>query len=89
MKAFNAPVTEFATFYFGAEPPEGYLDGVHKFREAASKQNVDGMHTSAAGLTYEEIEREGVKGKGAVLVVGYVGMKYSRHREAALLIDIR
>lgn len=85
LKAFNAPVTEFATFYFGSEPPEGYLDGVHKFREAADKQNVDGLHASAVGLTYEEIEREGVKGKGAVLVVGYVELKSSRHRACRVL----
>lgn len=70
IKAFNAPVTEFATFYFGAEPPEGYLAGVHKFRESADQARVDGLHASAIGLTYEDIEREGVKGKGAVLVVG-------------------
>lgn len=70
LKAFNAPVTEFATFYFGDASTEGYVDGVNKFREALAKENVSGVHTSAIGLVHEEVEREGVKGKGAVLVVG-------------------
>lgn len=73
LKALNAPVTEFATIFFGSnEPAETYLSGVHSFRDAVDKAQIDGVHASAIGFTHEEIEKEGgVKGKGALLIVGY------------------
>lgn len=71
LETLSAPVTEIATFYFGSDPPEKYIDGVNKFREVVDKESVDGYLGGAVGITYEEVEREGVKGKGAVLVIGW------------------
>ncbi|KAK4497549.1 hypothetical protein PRZ48_012000 [Zasmidium cellare] len=70
-KAFEAPVTEIATFYFGGEPPADYIDQVLKFGEAVNKEQPEGYHGSAVGLTHEDIEKDGHKGKGAVLTIGW------------------
>ncbi|SMY28711.1 unnamed protein product [Zymoseptoria tritici ST99CH_1A5] len=80
--ALAAPVTEIATFYFGGEAPEDYISGVHKFRDILEKEKSDGYLGAAIGLTVEEVEREGHKGKGAVLVIGWESVeKHMAFRE--------
>lgn len=75
MKSFDAPVTEFANVLFAADPPETYIAGVNQFRDAVTKAPVKGVLSSAVGFTHEEIQLEGVKGKGALLVVGFSGLE--------------
>jgi hypothetical protein len=72
--ALSAPVTELATFYFEGAPPKDHLEGVHKFRQLAEEKKWEGYLGSAAGITYEEVEREGVKGKAAVLAIGWTSV---------------
>ncbi|KAL1723819.1 hypothetical protein EV715DRAFT_245353 [Schizophyllum commune] len=69
IKAIHAPVTEVAMLYFDGGPPEDYLDTLASLRPLTEK--LDGMDASAAGITYEELEYEGVKGKAVVLVAGW------------------
>lgn len=68
--AMSAPVTEIATFYYDNEPPEDSFAGAKKLVEALQKdgQNIFGW---AFGKTHEVIERDGAKGKGNVLVIGW------------------
>ncbi|KAL1747082.1 hypothetical protein HDZ31DRAFT_80776 [Schizophyllum fasciatum] len=69
IKAIKAPVTEVSTYYFEDGPPADYLDKLFSLRPVVEK--VDGIIASAAGITYEELEYEGVKGKAVVLVAGW------------------
>lgn len=70
--ALKAPVTEVATFYFQDSTPQGYTENVHEFIKtclaAGPKQKVYGY---ATGTSHEVVEREGVKGKAGVLVIGW------------------
>lgn len=77
--ALSAPVTEVATFYFDGGPPENAHEGVEKAMNAlkAEGHNLQGW---AYGTTYEEIERDGHKGKGAVLTIGWDSVE--AHMEA-------
>lgn len=70
-KCFSAPVTEIATFYFEGEPPADYIDGVHQFNQTTQKEGIPGYLGVAVGKTYEEVEREGVKGKAMVVAIGW------------------
>lgn len=70
--ATKAPVTEVATFHFHGTTPENYTKGVQDFIQLCiSKSPNQKVHGYATGVTHEEIEREGVKGKGGVLVIGW------------------
>jgi len=70
--AIAAPVTEVARFIFeGPSPPTDALEGFAKFGELLKKEHIPGMLGSAAGLTDDEIEFEGVKGVAAVFVIGW------------------
>lgn len=71
MKSFSAPATEVATFYFDGQPPNDYLEVAEGFLKDCEKEGVDGVLSWAVGLTHEEIEKEGVKGKGAMLAIGW------------------
>ena len=67
--AMSAPVTEVATFYFDGGPPDDAFESCEKFIKACEGEaKVLGW---AYGVTQEEIEREGVKGFGAVLAIGW------------------
>lgn len=70
-KAIAAPVTEVARFYFDDGPPADYMDGFLKVLEILKKEPGEGLHAAVAGVTYEELEYEGVKGKVVILVVGW------------------
>jgi hypothetical protein len=67
-KALSANVTEAATFYFDGAPNDDAFESAKKFFEAC-KPEADVPW--AYGITHEEIEKDGVKGKGAVLLVGW------------------
>jgi len=71
-RALSAPVTEVATFYWSNGPPENALQSAREFLELCEKEEPDsGITGWAYGTTHEEIEKEGVKGKGAVLLIGW------------------
>lgn len=70
--ALKAPVTEVATFYFQGGTPENYLQGVKDFINLCVKETPDQkLYGFATGITQEELERDGVKGRSGVLVVGW------------------
>ncbi|KAK5107424.1 hypothetical protein LTR62_001285 [Meristemomyces frigidus] len=75
-KTFAAPTTEFATFYFEGEPPADYVEKAMECVEVIRKEAGAGFLDAAVGVTHEVVEHEGVKGKAAVLAVGW------RSREA-------
>jgi len=75
-KTFSAPVTEIATFYFEGGPPEDYLQGVEKLGKILDSEKPEGYLNYSAGITYEEIEREGVKGKAAVATIGWQSVEH-------------
>lgn len=74
--AMKSPITEIATFYFKGEPPADYLDAFYEFRKAAEEEEDFGLLASAAGVTHEEVDLEGIKGKAVVFIAGW------RSREA-------
>ena len=84
-KALSAPITEIATFYFDGEPPSDYGSGVEKAEQWIG--DGDGYLGSAWGTTYEEVEREGVKGKAAVVVIGW--QSYEKHMAFRAREDFR
>lgn len=89
VKAISAPVTEVGTFYFDGEAPANWLEGLEKFRSVMLKENSDGLLGACAGTTYEsDNEREGVKGKAAVLLIGWESVeKHMAFRETATFKD--
>ncbi|KAK5126296.1 hypothetical protein LTR85_010532 [Meristemomyces frigidus] len=70
-KTFSAPVTEMAVFYFEGGPPDDYLEGVDKLSKLLDEQKPEGFLSSSAGITYEEVEKDGIKGKAAVVTIGW------------------
>ena len=70
-RALAAPVTEVATFYFDSAPPGDALENAQKFIKVVEDEKTEGFLGAAVGVTYEEIEREGVKGKGMVIAIGW------------------
>ncbi|EME40356.1 hypothetical protein DOTSEDRAFT_66151 [Dothistroma septosporum NZE10] len=73
-KALAAPVTEVATFYFDSAPPGDALDNAQKFAKMVEDGKAQGVLGAAVGITHEEIEREGVKGKGLVIAIGWTSV---------------
>lgn len=70
--ACSAPVTELATFYFDGTPPANYARGVHDFiQTCVDAKPAQKLYGYATGVCEEEVEREGVRGKAGVLVVGW------------------
>lgn len=69
--SISAPVTEVATFYFDGAPPEDAYESCKKFIEICEKDGNAKIYGWSYGITQEEIEREGTKGIGAVLTIGW------------------
>ena len=69
--AMSGPVTEIATFYFDGGPPDDARESCAKFIDICEKEGNVMVSGWSYGITHEEIEREGVKGKGAVLTIGW------------------
>ncbi|KAK4898149.1 hypothetical protein LTR27_004156 [Elasticomyces elasticus] len=57
------------TLYFDGEAPSSYLDDVASVDKAL--QDTEGYLGYAAGFTHEQIEKEGTKGTGAVVLIGW------------------
>lgn len=71
-KALDAPVTEIATFYCEGEPGAEWLSNAGKAGEWLEREAAASGYLGAAyGVTHEELEYKGVKGKAAVLAVGW------------------
>jgi hypothetical protein len=70
-KSMGAPVTEVATFYFDGAPPDDAYESCKKFIDICEKDGGAKVYGWSYGITQEEIEREGVKGYGAVLTIGW------------------
>lgn len=70
-QALDCPVTEIATLSFSGEPPAEYLNVFSEFRAAAVDEKGCGLLASAGGITQEEVESNGSKGKAAVFVAGW------------------
>lgn len=90
-RATSAPVTEVATFYFDSGPPDDAFESCQKFIENCEKETGQAVLGWAYGITHEEIEREGVKGKGAVLLIGWydIAKAPSQDRDTADVVAIR
>lgn len=88
-KATSAPVTEIVTCYFDGKAPANYAEGVSRFLDVTVKENFDGFLGAAGGLTQEDdVERDGVKGSAAVLVVGWKSVeKHVAFRETRAFKD--
>jgi hypothetical protein len=73
-KAFSAPVTEIATFYCDREPVADWLSNASKAAKWLEEQPASAGYvprSAAYGITHEVVEREGVKGKAAVIAIGW------------------
>ncbi|KAK3075817.1 hypothetical protein LTR53_000519 [Teratosphaeriaceae sp. CCFEE 6253] len=73
--ATASPVTEVARFYFNGPAPAHVLAGFTKFGEALNAQLVAGLRGVAAGLTQEDVEYEGVRGRAVMLVMGWLSVE--------------
>jgi len=73
--ALQAPSTEFARFFFAGEPPSDYMSIYLKEIGPKQKAKSPGLLSIAAGITHEEVEYKGVKGKAAVLVLGWESLE--------------
>lgn len=71
-KAFSAPVTEIATFYCDSKPIPEWLSNASKAAAWLEEQPASAGYLGGAyGITHEVVEYQGVKGKAAVLAVGW------------------
>lgn len=66
----SAPITEIATFYFDSQPNSDWLANAAKAAEWLRK-DAKGFSDIAYGITHEVVEYQGVKGKAAVIAVGW------------------
>jgi len=62
--------TEVATFHFDDAPPSDYIEGVIRLGKML-EEKADGFLGLAVGITHEDIEREGVRGKASVASIGW------------------
>lgn len=64
-------MTEVATFFFEGAPPDDAYESTKKFVETCQKETGEDVAGWAYGVSHEEIEKDGVKGRGAVLLIGW------------------
>ncbi|KAH7112853.1 hypothetical protein B0J11DRAFT_446498 [Dendryphion nanum] len=76
LKVFAAPLTEIVRFYFEGEAPSTYLDDFKKAGDKLREDGVQGVVAVAGGITHEEHEHNGVKGKVATVVVGWESLEH-------------
>ena len=70
--ALGAPVTEIATFYCEGEPGGEWKGNAAEAGEWLEREaGKAGFVGAAYGVTHEEVEYKGVKGKAAVVVIGW------------------
>lgn len=71
-KALSAPVTEFATFYCSPAPASNWLSNAAKAAEWLEKEaSSAGYAGMAYGVTHEEVEYKGVKGRAGIVAIGW------------------
>jgi quinol monooxygenase YgiN len=71
-KALSAPVTEIATFYCEAEPGSDWMDNAAKAGDWLQREASGAGYLGVAyGISHEEVEYKGIKGKAAVIAVGW------------------
>lgn len=71
-KALKAPVTEIVTYYCEGEPVKDWKSNAAKASEWLERDAAAAGYLGAAyGITHEEVEYKGVKGKAAVLAIGW------------------
>lgn len=70
-KAVAAPVTEVAMLYYAGTPPADCMDGLGEMRQVFVKHQIPGWRALAGGITHEDAEYGGVKGRAVVLVIGW------------------
>lgn len=73
-KALSAPVTEIATLYYEGQPGANWSGDMVKVGEVIEKA-AEGFLGAAYGVTHEEVEYQGVKGKAAMLAVGWTSVE--------------
>lgn len=71
MIAMTVPLTEIITCYTGQTSQDGLREGFTKVLESLGKEEAPGYVASAAGVTYETIDNEGIQGKAVVFVIGW------------------
>ena len=71
-KAISAPVTEIATFYCEGEPGSEWMSNAAKAGEWLAREAAEAGYLGIVyGITHEEVEYKGVKGKAAVIAIGW------------------
>lgn len=81
-KVLSAPVTEAVTVFFDDGPTDSYVQGVQKFMSMVDGEKPDGYLASAYGVTYEELEKDGAKGKAVILTIGWQSIDHHmKYRE--------
>ena len=71
-KVVNAPVTGITTLYWDGAPGANWLSDAAKAAELMGKDSAStGFMGISYGITHEELSHEGVKGKAAVVLVGW------------------
>lgn len=70
-KAVAAPVTEVATLFYDGTPPTDCMEGLREMRGVFQDHKISGWRALAGGLTHEEKNYEGVKGRAVVLAIGW------------------
>lgn len=80
--ALAAPVTEVVKCYLDNESATAAYDVSKASAFLDQGKDVEGYKGGAVGTTYEEMEKDGVKGKGAVLAIGWESVqKHMEFRE--------
>lgn len=69
--ALSAPVTEIATLYHESAPPSDAESNAAKLKEIVDKEAPGTLLGYAYGISHEELEADGKKGKVAVAVIGW------------------
>lgn len=89
--ALSAPVTEKAVFYFESDSGDAAEDWAVSVQEWMAKVQTEGADSAkgfAAGLSHEEMEGEGGKGKIGVIVIGWPSVEeHMAFRETSVFKD--
>jgi len=68
-KVLSAPVTEVATMLFDGAPPDDHSENVAKLEPILG--STEGYLGYAIGTTHDDVDKDDVKGKAAVFLVGW------------------
>lgn len=69
--ALSAKMTQVATFYFDGAPPATAFDGAKTLITRLIEREDVNVTGWAYGTTHEVVEKEGVRGRANVLVMGW------------------